>query len=50
MGTSTTQGGRHLMFLQGGTDLAKIPAHGHGHILHQPSALPQPGFLLLTVT
>lgn len=35
------------MFLQGGSNLAKIPAQGH--ILHHPHALPQPGFLLLTV-
>lgn len=40
-------GSRHLMFLQDGSNLVKIPAQSH--ILHHPHAIPQPGFLLLTV-
>lgn len=40
-------GSRHLMFLQDGSSLVKIPAQSH--ILHHPHAIPQPGFLLLTV-
>lgn len=47
VGTGRAAQGRYLVFPQGHSDLAEVPAQSL--ILHQLPVLPQPGFLLLTV-